>query len=270
MNPNRFDQLEVLVHTPDGAEPAKKPPLLFIHGAYAGAWCWDEHFLPWFAKQGYSAFALSLSGHGESPGRARLDQLSIADYVADVAHVVARMPAPPVLIGHSMGGYVIQKLLEVRHAPIVTAAVLLCAVPPQGLMGSTLHMMMNSPHHLFELNRMMVGSGASIGSISELLFAQPIGAERLRRFLRASQPESFRAIWDMTLHHFALPKGLAHIPALVLGAEQDRVIAAELAAHVARPYGVEARILKGFGHAMMLERDWLMVAQEIYNWLEAL
>ena len=24
-------------------------PLLFVHGAFAGAWCWDEHFLSFFA-----------------------------------------------------------------------------------------------------------------------------------------------------------------------------------------------------------------------------
>ena len=29
-------------------------PLLFVHGAFTGAWCWSEHFLPYFAKQGKS------------------------------------------------------------------------------------------------------------------------------------------------------------------------------------------------------------------------
>ena len=35
-------------------------PLLFVHGALHAAWCWDEHFLDFFADKGYHALALSL------------------------------------------------------------------------------------------------------------------------------------------------------------------------------------------------------------------
>lgn len=44
--------------------PAHATPLLFIHGAFHGAWCWDEHFLDYFAQHGFSAYSLSLRGHG--------------------------------------------------------------------------------------------------------------------------------------------------------------------------------------------------------------
>jgi pimeloyl-ACP methyl ester carboxylesterase len=45
------------------AHPA---PLLFVHGGWHGAWCWDEHFLRFFADKGYQALAVSLRGHGNS------------------------------------------------------------------------------------------------------------------------------------------------------------------------------------------------------------
>jgi pimeloyl-ACP methyl ester carboxylesterase len=41
-------------------------PLLFVHGGEHAAWCWDEHFLDFFAAEGYRAVALSLRGHGTS------------------------------------------------------------------------------------------------------------------------------------------------------------------------------------------------------------
>ena len=41
-------------------------PLLFVHGTWHAAWCWDEHFLDFFADKGYRAVALSLRGHGAS------------------------------------------------------------------------------------------------------------------------------------------------------------------------------------------------------------
>src|SRR5512141_2985715 len=47
-------------------------PLLFVHGAWHAAWCWDEHFLDFFAGQGFAVHALSLQGHGASEGGERL------------------------------------------------------------------------------------------------------------------------------------------------------------------------------------------------------
>src|SRR5882757_8290833 len=94
--------------------PSHPVPLLFVHGAWHAAWCWDEHFLDFFADRGYRAAALSLRGHGSSPTAKGLRRCSLADYVDDVAEVAARLPTQPILIGHSMGGFVVQKYLE-RH-----------------------------------------------------------------------------------------------------------------------------------------------------------
>lgn len=103
------DCLELLHEAP--THPLDAPPLLFLHGAYVGAWCWQEHFLPWFAAQGYDAWALSLRGHGGSRTDRPRDTLSIDDYVDDVLRAQERLPAEPILIGHSMGGFVAQKAL---------------------------------------------------------------------------------------------------------------------------------------------------------------
>ena len=125
---SRTPRLELLTHLPPAGP--HRTPLLFVHGAYSGAWCWEEHFLPYFAARGHPAYALSLRGHGASAGRESLALASISDYVEDVAHAVRRFQTPPVLVGHSMGGLVVQRYLE-RHD--VPAAVLMASVPPTGL-----------------------------------------------------------------------------------------------------------------------------------------
>lgn len=264
-------QLEVIRHQP--ASPNHNlPPLLFIHGAFVGAWCWDEHFLPWFAAEGFDASAVSLSGHGASPGRDRLDSFSVHDYVEDVRRVAESLPAPPVLIGHSMGGFVVQKYLERYEAP---AAVLLCAVPPQGLMGPTLSVMFSRPTLFGDLNALMSGGRTSLESLRDALFAQDVSMDDLMRYYRLSQPESHRAIWDMTL--FGLPhirQVLAHLPGgarrmLVLGAELDHLVPPSAAEMTGRSYGAEPVVFDGMGHGLMLEKDWQRVARAIQVWLSA-
>src|SRR5271167_1281254 len=92
-------------------------PLLFVHGAWHAAWCWDEYFLDFFADRGYRALAVSLRGHGNSPAPRPMQACSIADCVDDVDSVANSLPTRPVVIGHSMGGFVVLKYLESRDAP---------------------------------------------------------------------------------------------------------------------------------------------------------
>ena len=265
MNSPSSGRLEVVTSLPDGKVRGR--PLLFIHGAFTGAWCWQEHFLPFFAAAGYPAHALSLSGHGHSQGRDRLDSLGIADYVADVAEVVASLPEPPVLIGHSMGGFVVQKYLEQHGAP---AVVLLCSVPPQGLAAAALGMLFSKPGLLLDLNRIMSGNVVALDALREALFAQPVSEGDLGRFYRWSQPESHRAIWDMSWFDLPRPDRMAKVPMRVFGAELDHLIPPSLVEQTARTYGVNAEILPGLGHGAMLERDWRHTAGRILDWLQEL
>ena len=87
-------------------------PLLFVHGAWHGAWCWDEHFLSFFADKGYRAVVFSLRGHGRSETDKPLGTCTVADFVEDISMVADSLPTPPVVIGHSMGGFLVQKYLE--------------------------------------------------------------------------------------------------------------------------------------------------------------
>jgi non-heme chloroperoxidase len=265
MNANRFGDLEVLARSPAG-QPTRKTPLLFIHGAYTGAWCWDEHFLPYFAEAGYACYALSLSGHGASRRRGPLDSFSIDNYVSDVAEVVEKLPGTPVLIGHSMGGLVVQKYLERADVP---AAVLLCSVPPQGLMGSALGLMFNKPNLINDLNRILNGGHPDPDGLREALFHQPIAVETLMRYYRKCQPESHRAIWDMTLFNLPQPARMHRPPMLILGAEHDHLIPPAQVGMTAATYGEPAHIMPGMGHGVMLEQDWRDVADRIAAWLPA-
>ena len=119
--------LEILKVLP--SFPSDKPPLLFLHGAFTGAWVWAEHFLPYMAAQGYATYAVSFRGHGRSDGRESLWRYSLVDYVEDACRAIQAVGRSPVLIGHSMGGMVAQRCLG-REA--LAGLVLMAAIPPEG------------------------------------------------------------------------------------------------------------------------------------------
>lgn len=256
-------QLEVLKHLPTTANP-QKPPLLFVHGAFTGAWCWNEHFLPYFAAQGYPAYALSLRGHGQSGGL--LMSASLADYVADVSQVVASLDHLPILIGHSMGGMVVQKYLE--HAP-VQAAILMNSVPPFGLAYSWLYMALTNPLLLQQLSLMQSISPqlATPEMLRQALFSPTIATDQLKRYFRQMQSESMRVNWDLlggNLPRF-YPRPQATM--LVLGAENDAFFPPATTKMTAAHYQAQYHIFSNTAHAMMLENHWQEIADYIAQWL---
>lgn len=257
--------LEILSREP--AELRDPTPLLFIHGAQHGAWCWDAHFLDYFARRGFAAYAVNLRGHGRSEGRERLRWTRIADYVDDVASAVARLPRSPVLIGHSMGGFVIQKYLERHSAP---GAVLLSSPPPSGMGRTTLRVARRRPFHVLRMLatlslRPLIESPALA---REAYFSPDVPVDQLRSWWRLMQDESFMALLDMVVLDLPHPAGV-RTPLLVLGAERDNMLSRDDIEATARAYRTTAVVIQGVAHDSMLERRWESVAQQILVWLAA-
>ena len=187
-------KLEIINKKPDGE--TSKAPLLFVHGKWHGAWCWDEHFLPYFTGHGYDCTALSLRGHAGSEGYAGLRWHSIADYVSDVKQVASRFETPPVIIAHSMGGFITQKYLENHHEH--PAAVLLTPIPPTGLWPSTFIVLRERPFVLLKsiasLSLYPVVETPEVARWS--LFSDNFPTELLEKYQPKMQNESFRAYLD--------------------------------------------------------------------------
>ena len=108
------------------ASRTRKPQLLFVHGGYSDGWCWTPYFLPWFAARGWPSHALSLRGHGGSGGASMLFATGLDDYAADVERVATALDEPPILIGHSMGAAIVERMIATHPR---RGAVLLAPVP---------------------------------------------------------------------------------------------------------------------------------------------
>jgi non-heme chloroperoxidase len=248
---------------------ATKPPLLFVHGGYCDAWCWEPHFLPWFARRGHAAYALSLRGHGESAGRDLMWMAGLDDYAADVERVAAQLPAPPVLVGHSMGAAIVERLLATRP---VRAAVLLAPIPPMGLVPVATRLAAERPDTLLQLAMLdpMRLSKQVLAALEPFYFSDRMDRALLREAVHHINGESPRALLDLSLRlHWSLPERRSP-PLLVLGARGDRICRAEDVDATARHHGVAATLVDGLAHMLMLEPEWKSVAAAIAGFVDAL
>jgi pimeloyl-ACP methyl ester carboxylesterase len=247
----------------------RRPPLLFVHGGYCDGWCWVPNFLPWFAAQGYAAHALSLRGHGNSHGRETLFIAGLDDYAADVEHVAAGLTSAPVLIGHSMGAAVVERLLATRP---VRAAALISPIPPAGLLPMAARLAAERPDYLLQLLHFNPArlTAHVLETLRPFYFSDEVAPDVLAEATRHLCSESPRALLDLSLRlHWQLPERRG-ASLFVLGAEGDRICTPEDVRATARHHGVEAALVPGLAHMLMLECEWERPARELLRWLESL
>ena len=249
--------------------PTKKPPLLFVHGGYVDARCWGIHFLPYFAACGYDCTALDLSGHGESEGREWLDCLGLNDYLDDVVQIIERFKRKPIVLGHSMGAAVVERVLE---RSLIDTAVLMAPVPPSGTAGSVMNLALKYPYFFSEITNVTKGryTEESLPMMRDIYFSPGMESKALMQFSELIQPESQRAISDMLMLGWWFPQVPPEARVLVLGGELDALFPPDMIRFVALRWKADLKIIPDTGHAFMLDRNWKVAAERVVEWLQRL
>jgi len=228
-----------------------------MHG---GSW----YLRPWLyaaAQAGWDAWALNLRGHHGSRPVPNMGRVSLLNYVEDV-HDCLRTFREAVVIGHSMGGLVAQKVAEAGR---VRAAVFATSAPPKGIHVVTWRLLSRMPRY----------AGPILAS-QPFLIAPNDAAALLGNCLSPELqawayphmvPESGRAAREMALGSMAVDPAGIRCPTLVLGAEHDRITPASVQRKIAARYGSQYLEAAGHAHLLMLEPGWERPFAAVLEWL---
>jgi pimeloyl-ACP methyl ester carboxylesterase len=242
-----------------------KPPVVFVHGMWHGAWCWEGNFMRRFAEAGFPCLALSLPGHGASPGPKHMNSLRIKDYVGSLGRLVDSLDALPILVGHSMGGRIIQKYQEKAAC---AAAILVCPVPSSGLMRVSLKMIFSTNYVLPSLLRLdLSGMVDSDDKVKSLFLSEAEHPEVVSGCRQMLGNESMLAFIEMLVP--LVRKGnRPHTPMLIFSGGKDALFSIKEGEATARKYGAEHVVCEGLPHDMMLDKDYALAADHAIRWLE--
>jgi 3-oxoadipate enol-lactonase len=228
------------------------PPLVFLHGIGGAARAWRGQLE--FFRDRYRAIAWDMPGYG---GSAPLPTVSIAALADALQDFLGQVDATkPVLVGHSIGGMIVQQLLAKN--PHMAAAVVLAQTSPAFGKPDGDWQKSFLAARLGPLDR-----GETLVSLAPTLVKELVGNDpdlsgmELARDCMASVPEATYRATMLALMGFDLRNALENIAVatLVLSGSRDNnappPMMAKMATYIPAATYVE---LEGAGHLVNLER----------------
>ncbi len=229
----------------------------------ASCWhLWQECLAEW----GWETVAYSLPGHGESPARRSLRWSTLGYYLNFLVFEAARLHHKPAVIGHSMGGALVQWYL--KHIGDLPAAVLVAPWPAYSSFPGAFR-------RFFQLD--FVGSLLSNLTLSANPWIRTpdraaralvtdkavVSPEELHRQLG---PES---LFPLPQHNppFWRPPEHVNTPMLWLAAAEDAFSDEDSGRRSAEHYGAEYILVEDAGHDLMLEHNYRETARTVHHWL---
>jgi 3-oxoadipate enol-lactonase len=236
----------------EAAGDASLPPLVFLHGIGGAARAWRGQ-LDAFGDR-YRSIAWDMPGYG---GSARLPNVSIASLADALQDFLQQIGAiKPVIVGHSIGGMIVQQLLA--KSPRIAGSVVLAQTSPA----------FGKPDGDWQRNFIdarlgPLDRGETLVTLAPSLVKElagddpdPRGMDLARDCMAAVPPATYRATM-LALMGFDLRAALKNIavPTLVLSGSKDNNAPAPMMAKMASYIPAATYVeIEGVGHLVNLER----------------
>jgi pimeloyl-ACP methyl ester carboxylesterase len=290
------------------SKKTNKPPLLWLHGSFHGAWCWQEKFIPYFVERGFPCIAMSWRGTGGTPAGEGVKKVKILEHCADLQGLVDSIPSilgreyvaqKPILVSHSMGGIYVMKFLEEawkqgkKPRDMFAGIASFCSTPPSGNGKSTMRVLRRSLRDAYRITVGFVWKRVNTdATICRLCFfgGEPkvlddgtiddfgVSEEDVFRYQSYFERDSTAVLDVMDLSR-KLPSKLVDAegrapfakdlpPCLVVGALDDFIVDQIGNDETSRYYGLDKAVYVDSPHDIMLTRKWRNGADALLEWIE--
>jgi pimeloyl-ACP methyl ester carboxylesterase len=248
--------------------------ILFIHGMFQNDFSWQK-WTQYFTQQGYQCIAPAWPYHEGLPVELRLDppkelgDLRLKQVVNKMESVIASLPEKPIVIGHSVGGLIVQLL---ANKNMISLGVPISSVAPNAMLSFDWDFFKNSIKiaNPFKGDEpFMMDEDGFYDAFCNTL--DPQAAKEA--FEQTATHDSRNVLRDCMMTDGHVDLELLHVPLLFIAGTEDHIIPHELVEKNAKAYKDEQSIteFKSFSnrsHYICNEPGWEEVAEYVLNWLQ--
>ena len=251
--------------------------VVLIHGNFVNnhGWAvWKQRY----EARGYMVHTPANPGHEGTAAELRanvhpdLASTGFAEVVGNLERLLETLPDQPLIVGHSMGGAAVMKLVERGKA---VAGVSIHGAPPKNVFPApfqTLRTVLPAIG-LFSFGKTWLGSPdwydyAFFNTLEE--------SQRAAAYDANAVPESYKINTSLLFSSFSrIDFAQPHAPLLFLGGTSDHIFPPDFTRRIAGRYRDEAsrvdvKIYEGRSHFTCGEPGWERVADDILDWYESL
>lgn len=254
----------------------KSKSIVLIHGNFVNETTWTE-WKKHFEQKGYKVYTPANPGHAGVPSELRknvhpdLTKTGFIDVVNNITKLIDTLPEKPLVIGHSMAGMVVLKLIELGKA---VAGVSIDGAPPKNVFPpfQTLKTVLPA-FGFFSFKKYFMGSRKWY----DYSFFNTIpDAEKVSAYEKFAVPESYKVSRQLVLNSFSnIDFKKPHEPLLFIGGGSDNIFPPGLTKTIAGKYKdsksrVDLKIFDGKSHFLCGEKGWENIADHILEWYEKL
>jgi len=248
--------------------------IVFVHGLFVTNESWKE-WEAFFQERGYTTYAPANPGHEGTASELRnnapdsLGYVTFSDVVGKMEAFIQTLPEKPILIGHSMGALVAQKLVEKEMAE---AAVVISSAPPKGVIT------LKPSFAKSNLGLLNPFKGNSVFYPTKkwfhYAFTNTLSREESDKiFDEFVVPESRNIPRETLKKAGKIDFKKPHAPMLFVSGKEDHITPASLNKTNFKRYKDENsvrehKIFEGRDHFIAGEEGWEEVANYVYNWLK--
>lgn len=258
------DGIERIVYIP--RQRHFQTPILMQHGMWHGAWCWHL-WCELLAGWGWETIAFSLPGHANSPEQRPIALCTLDYYLRFLKAEVERLPRPPVLMGHSMGGALTQWYLKYAGDGL-PAAVLVAPWTSHSTFVDSLVRVLKLDPLCFPLMMLAWDAWPMVRSpdrAARVLISSKAICSPQELFVRLGR-ESALVLYQHNPPFWSPPHNLA-TPMLWLAGEIDAVIGQAGQRRSAEYYHADYIVVEQAGHNLMMEHNYRDTVLTIHDWL---
>ncbi len=256
-------------------------PVVFVHGLWMHSTSWDN-WIEEFTGHGYAPVAPPWPGDADTAAQTRehpeaLNNRGLAEITAGYAEVIASLAAKPVVIGHSFGGLIAEKL---HSTGVSRACVAISPAQFKGILGLPLAQL-QSAFPILSKPALRTKTWSHTADSFAKNFASAVPREESDEiFEKYAIPGPGRPLFQAGLANFT-PKSEAAVdtthergPLLMIGAGLDRTVPA---ATVRAAYKIqtkkntgvtELKIFPDRGHSLPVDHGWREIAETALSFLD--